>query len=337
VTLVETLGWIALAIVGLAGSWLCSGMETGTYTLNRIRLMVRSEGRAAADRAARVLRREVDHPERLLGTILIGNNLFAYLAAAAITSLLAARGYADTEILIINILVLTPLVLVFCEALPKELFRVGADRLSYIFAPAIAVLRVLFTVAVVLPLVTWFARAAARFIGVEGEIGLAVSARERVAMLLKESVSEGGLSHAQAQLVDRALAFHRLRLADEMVPWSRVAAVRADWDRSRIQRLMARRPYSRYPVVEGGGAADRPLFRVVGVLRQADLYLHPRASVRELMLEPVRLSAASPLREALLRIRENASGLIVVEREGRPLGVATVKDLAEPLTGVLEE
>jgi putative hemolysin len=344
VTLLESIGWILLALLGLAGSWLCSGMETGTYTLNRIRLMVRSERpiTAASDQTARILRHEIDNPERLLGTILIGNNLFAYLAAAAITAMLASLGYGDTKILIINIIILTPVILIFCEALPKELFRVNADRLAYFFAPLITVLRLLFTIAIVLPLVTWFARWAARIIGVEGEIGLAVSARERVATLLKDTVSQGSLSPAQGRLVDRAIAFHRLTLGDEMVPWPRVVAVRAEWDRRRVLRLMVRRSYSRYPVVEAcspdaSQGESRPVLRVVGVLRQADLYMQPRATVRELMIEPVRLPPQTTLREALLRLRDNQSAIIVVEQNGRPLGIVTVKDLAEPLTGVLEE
>jgi putative hemolysin len=343
------ISWLLLGLVSLAGSWLCSGMETGTYTLNRIRLMVRAEGRhrsgrgaadaAAADPgrgvvdvAARILYNEVEKPERLLGTILIGNNIFAFMAALSITELLIARGYGDGQILLLNILILTPLILVFCEALPKELFRIEADRLSYAFVPLIAALRLILTVTLVLPLVLWFARAAAKVIGVEGEIGLAVSARERVAMLLKETVSEGGLSPAQAQLVDRAIAFHRLRLRDEMVPWSRISAVRLDWDRARLLRHMAMHPFSRYPVVEFG----RGGMRVAGVLRQADVFLRPRATIADLMIEPARLGPAAPLRDGLGSLRDSPAGMIIVEQDGRPIGAATVKDLAEPLTGVVE-
>jgi putative hemolysin len=349
-TPLEIAGWILLALLGLAGSWLCSGMETGMYTLNRIRLMVRAERIGGT---ARLLRREVDRPEHLLGTILIGNNVFAYLAAASITALLAGYGYADTQILIINILILTPLILIFCEALPKELFRLEADRLCPIFAPVIAAMRLVLTALLVVPLVVRFSRAAARLIGVEGEVGLAVSARERVATLLKEAGARdpaalgtdgGGLSPGQVQLVDRALAFHRLRIGDEMVPWSRVVAIRANWDRRRVMRLMAQRPFSRYPVIEparevrsAGGLVRPPPFRVAGMVRQADFFTQPDATIRELIVEPVRLSPATPLRDALQRLREDQSGMIVVERGGQALGIASVKDLAEPLTGVLEE
>jgi putative hemolysin len=359
-SIIALMAWIVLGLVSLAGSWLCSGMETGTYTLNRIRLMVRSEGRGGedgrggggvggvGDAAARVLRNEVEKPERLLGTILIGNNIFAFVAALSITEVLTGYGYTDGQILVLNILILTPLILVFCEALPKELFRLEADRLSYVFVPMITALRLIFTVTLVLPLVLWFARAAARMIGVEGEIGLAVSARERVAMLLKETVSEGGLSSAQAQLVDRAIAFHRLRLADEMVPWLRVSAVRIDWDRARLLRHMAAHPYSRYPVVtfgrggsggggsgSGGGGGGSGM-RVVGILRQADVFLRPRARLSDLVMEPVRLSPGTSLREGIAALRDHPSGMIIIEQDGRPQGAATVKDLAEPLTGVLE-
>jgi CBS domain-containing protein len=66
------------------------------------------------------------------------------------------------------------------------------------------------------------------------------------------------------------------------------------------------------------------------------VYLRPRARVREIMVEPLRLPPETPLRDAIELLRVHPSRMVVVEKDGRPLGVATLADLAEPLTGVRE-
>lgn len=325
----ETIAWTGATALGLIGSALASGLETGGYCVNRIRLRLRATPRAG-NYGARLLRDELEHPERLLATLLIANNGFNYLAATGITVLLAGAGYGDAAIIAINAAVLTPLLLVFGESLPKELFRANADRLTYLFAPHLTVGRLVLTGFGVVPLVRLFADTVAGLIGGEGEAGLARSSRERVTALIKETAGHGVLSASQATLVDRAMAFRSTTAADEMVPWARVATVGESWDRARLLGLLERSHFSRFPIVDTRG-------RVVGVLRHTDPYVRPDAAPAALALEPARLEPTTPLRDAIQKVRASPGGVGIVEQAGKPVGLVTIKDLVEPLTGELLE
>lgn len=327
-TPVELIGWGVVAGAGVLGSALCSGLETGAYTLNRVKLHVRAE-REPADCNARLLNRELNHPERFLAVNLIANSAFAYLGASGITKILDGLGYSDAATIAINVLVLTPIFFVFVECLPKELFRAEADRLTYLFASSITVTRLVLTGFGVLPLVRLIADRAAGLIGGEGEQGLAQTARDRLTAMLKETQGHGVLSESQAALVDRALEFHRLRVADEMVSWSRVATVPSDCERGRLLAALARTPHTWFPVVEPRTG------RVVGVVRHADALGRPDATTRQLLVEPARLGPGTSLRDAILRIRDADAAIGIVEEVGRPVGLVTTKDLVEPLTGEL--
>jgi CBS domain containing-hemolysin-like protein len=321
----ETIFYLLLAAIGLAGSWLCSGLETGVYTLDRIRLRVRA-GRG--DLSGRILAHEISRTESLLATLLIGNAVFGYLGATGIAEILHGLGYSDWQVVLLDVAILAPVLLIFCEAFPKELFRLEADRLTYALAPVLRVLRIALTIVPAVPLVRSFARVAASWLGGQGEEALTLPGGERVAAMLRESASAGVLSATQAKLLDRALLFHRARVADEMVPWARVRTVGLEWDRARLVRVLATHAHSRFPVVDARG-------RVVGVVRAVDVFLRSDGEVRSLMAAPARLSPSMPAQEALARVRESGAGLGIVERDGRPVGMVAVKDLVEPLTGEL--
>jgi putative hemolysin len=319
------IAWAVLALLGVAGAWLCSGLETGVYTLDRVRLRVRA---ARGEARARVLSGEIARTEGLLATILIGNAVFGYLSATGIAALLHGRGYSEWQVVLLDVAILTPLLLVAAEAFPKELFRLEADRLTYRLAWLLRGLRIALTVVPAVPLVRAFARGVARWLRAEGEEGLTLAGGERIAMILREKASAGVLSQTQAGLIDRALVFNRARVADEMVVWASVRAVGLDWDRARLVRAMAREPHSRFPVVDGRG-------RVVGVVRAVDVFLRPGSGAGAVMTAPARVRLGMPAREALARVRESAARVGIVERDGRPVGWVTERDLVEPLTGEL--
>jgi putative hemolysin len=312
-------------LAGLAGSWLCSGMETGLYSVNRVKLAVRvGQGRPSA----RVLDREIRAPERALAALLISNATFNYAAAYGASGLLAGWGYPGWGIVLINAAVLTPILFVCSEALPKEIFRQEADRITYALSWALRAMRLILTWTGALPLVSAVSRASARALGAPVEEGLATSARERVAAMLKETASLGVLSERQAGLVDRALAFSRTTVTDEMTPWSRITPAHLDWDRGRLLRHMLSENRPGTPVLDRQG-------RVEGIIQQLDLVLNPDAPVRELMRRPLRLAAKLPLREAMLQMSQEGAAMAIVEHEGRPVGVVALRDLVEPLTGEL--
>jgi len=322
-TFLEALPWVGVALLGVFLSSLFSGMETGVYCVNRLRLRVRAD---RGETGARLLQREMDREQRLLSTLLIGNNLANYIGTLGVAAIMTGMQLPEWQAILLNAAVLTPLLFVFGETLPKELFRAEADRLTPSLAPTLLVSRLLATVSLVLPVVRLFGEAIRRVTGARAG-GLA-SERERVAALLHEGARFGLLSESQTTIAERVLAMRGLRAGDEMTPWSRATTVGADWSRSQVERRFARGGHSMAPVVNRSG-------RVVGVLDVADVWRRPDAGVRDLMRPALFLDADTPLPGAIVALREDDNELAVVRQRKRPVGVVTMKDLIEPVTGEL--
>lgn len=327
-TPVEVFSWSVVAFVCVVLSAICSGTEIAFYSLNRVRLDVRA-AQTPPDRAARLIRSELERPGRVLTTLLISNNLVNYFGALATSTLFAATAMSEGAIAVASTLVLAPLLFVLGEAAPKELFRVEADRLAYVFARPVTAARLLLTWTGVLPMLQLLTRLGERVAGLK-QVG-AVGARERLALLLKEGAGHGLLSESQVSLLDRAMLFRQATVGDEMTPWNSVRNIPASFDAARVRRVLSGTTHSRVPVVDARG-------RVVGVLRVLDLYLSPDKPLADLLLSHARLPKTMRLQEGLSVLAQSKARLGVVEDDlGRPLGIVSAKDLIEPLTGELAD
>lgn len=322
-----TILWLVGLAVSIAWSALCSGTEIGCYAVNRVRLDARAS--SPKNHAARTLYRELQHPDRNLVTLLISNNIANYLTALCATGACLSAGLSAQTTGLISTAVLTPMTLIFGEALPKEIFRAHADRFVYYMARPLKWTRLVLTATGLHPLVTLCARLAERVANLRPD---AISdARQRVAMLFRESVGMGLVSSAQAQLADRALAFGRVSVADEMTPWSLVRTLRVDADHAAAVRVASLSRHARLPVVDSTG-------HVLGVLRTIDVFIHPNAAPKAMLIPAPRVPAHATARDALLMLRESEAGLAIVEDEhAKPIGIVTAKDLVEPLTGELPD
>jgi CBS domain containing-hemolysin-like protein len=325
-TMLEWGAWWVVVILCVLASALCSGMELGVYSVNRVRLDLRA-ARTPPDTSARILRAELDKPARVLATLLISNNIVNALAAEGSTRLLGMAGHSTLVVAAITTFVLSPVLFIAGDALPKELFRVEADRLVPVLARPLRWVRVLLTLTGVVPLVQVFSTLLERVLKLPADAG--GDARQRIALLLKEGVGHGVLSESQVTLVDRALAFHGVRVADEMTPWSDVKVLPLSGERSRLLEIIGTSRHAHFPSVDRSG-------KVAGVIQQLDLYTQTKKSTQELVITVPRVRPSTPAREALAQLRQKRARLAIVEdASGRPLGIVTAKDLVEPLTGEL--
>jgi putative hemolysin len=317
---------VAMAIAGLSASAVFSGLEIGLYTLNRVKLTVAAE---TGRRDAIALRRELERPEGILATLLVGNNIVNYLGTLAIAMLLDRAGLGPFEAVVVNTAVVVPLLLVFGEILPKDLFRTFTDRWTYRFVGMLVALRRLLTAIGVLPLLRLVGTGAMRLIG--GRSSPVGSAAQRIGWLFREGAKAGVLSGEQISLVDRALEMRRRTVIGEMTPWSRVASLRLESLAAERTRIVRERPFSRFPVVDAQG-------RVRGLIQTLDAILDSQASTESLVRPVETLSPDLPATEAIRLLRQKRARLAIVARpSGKPLGIVGLKDLIEPLTGDLRE
>jgi CBS domain containing-hemolysin-like protein len=318
--------WWSLLVLAVGASALCSGLEVGGYSLNRVRLDLRA-ARTPPDPDARVLLSELRQPARLLATLLICNNIVNAIAAEAASSILQAGAYSAVAIAIINTLVLGPILFILGDAAPKEVFRVESDRLTPLFARSIKGVRIALTLLGVLPLVQFLSHLLERALKLP--LDSAADARQRIAQLLKEGASHGVLSESQVSLLDRALMFGTIAVRDEMVAWEKVMVLPASAERSRVLDLVAGSAHAFFPVVDRQG-------RVIGAIRHLDLYTQTRKSPQELVLPVPRIKPEASARDALAGLRTHKARIAIVEDAwGKPVGIVSAKDLVEPLTGEL--
>jgi len=320
--------WSVLAVIGFAGSAMYSGLETGAYSLNRIRLHVLMH---RGDRAANILHNLIKHPTVLLTTLLIGNNITNYLGTAAMGVVIESRGLSDWEAILLNTLIVTPVLFVVGETLPKDLFAAHSDRLMYRLAPVLSISRGVFYYTGLTPLISLFSGLMMKAIGRDPRVS-AFHPRRQVGLLVREGVGYGLLTHEQSAIVDRVLDLAGRTVQEEMTTWTGVDKIRLNDSPAMIRRLAQRTAHSRVPVLDKNGA-------VAGVLNLNQALVHDAGDcpqIGELMTPAESVAQNLSVRDALSALQQQAAGFAVVTgRRGEPVGIITIKDLIEPITGDL--
>ncbi len=325
----ELILWWAVVLLGIGGSAICSGLEVGLYTVNRVLVRVHAVGGDRGQRA-RILEHQIEHATPTLTALLVWNNIFNYAGTLAITTLIATLGLADIEMILIQIVVLTPVLLIFAESTPKEIFRSNADTLMERFAYVIWFLRVSLTWLPIVPALLWIANGASKLVGVDA-FGSLLSSRQRVAELLKFGSTQ--MSDTQVSLIDRALELEHAIVRSEMIPLRNAVVVRASWTLDKARAFVRAHPHSRYPVLSPKG-------QVVGILSSIDLYIADLESVKtieDLAHTPTRIEGKVTVSQALGELSRAGGRLGIVVVGDRDVGVITRKDLIEPLVGELED
>ncbi len=325
----EVFIWYFIAACGLIGLGAFSGIETGIYTLNRVRLHVLAHDPRSN---AAIMQRLIARPNRLLGTLLVGNNIANYAASLAIGALLQDAGFINWQQIAISATVLTPLLFVFGEVLPKDLFRNHADGLTIPLARPIAVLSRLLTWCGVLPMIGWVSATLRRLLGA-GEIQSAMLHPRRImSHLLREGAGHGVISSSQSDIIERALRVNRQTVQEVMVPWRQAVVARTSQPLEALWALAGRVTFSRVPLVD---AAGQP----VGVLELFDILRRDPAtlgSVEQSAHPMIELPPTTRLPEALRRLQAYRQSMALIRTPGgEPMGLVTIKNLVEPIVGQL--
>ncbi len=313
-------------------SFVFSGSEIGIYTLSRIRLdMEADEGHSGA----RIVRMLLRDESALLITILIANNLAIELASSLSDNLLGRciDALASDVVLspgtraLVLTLVLTPLLFLWGEALPKEIFRRRAHSMVYPSVPLIFALRwILWPLERVLRLLTLILEWS--FGLGRGQVALG-GQRERLVAVLAEGRRQGALHERAEALAHGALRLRNLPIAEAMIPWDQVHSLCSEWSEETLRTQVAESRWTRLPVVDGRGSLQ-------GYVHQLEvLAAGTESSVLSHLRSLPTLPAETPVDRALLHLRGGARRGAVVGTVENPLGWVTLKDLLEEISGDL--
>ena len=324
---------IALAalalLLGVFGSAVFAGLETGTYVLNKVRLELRT---AAGSRRARRISWALARPTEMLSALLIANNISLNLVTALTVTLLGLAG-SDRPSLYATIVV-TPLLFVFGEVLPKNLFRITGETLTYQLSATLKgtmwVARCIGLSPLVLALnhlMLWL------FPSHRSRNRNPLQPRQKVRAFLAEGHAHGTITGFQSQMAHRVLSLRSTTVAEVMVKLPDVVAVNWDCSHQQFLETLTTHHYSRLPVWR-----DRP-DNVVGVVSIYDILFadqqNPRPS--QFTLEPITLPQSLSVAEALLKLQRTHRALgVVVNNAGTAIGIVTIKDLVEEIIGELQ-
>lgn len=315
-----------LAVIALLAvcSAAFSGGETALYSISRVR--VEMEARRGLF-LARLVRQLVHDDVALLVTVLIGNTLVLELITFRAEELCRALALPEWGIKLALAFVLTPIVFLFAEALPKELFRRRPHALLLATAPFLVFARWLFWPLE--RLLGLFARATTRAFGLRPELVAVVSGREAVKTLLRESLAAGELPPQAEQIAQNVLKLRTIQVERAMVPWPRVSVLDARRSQAELYTAVARSPFTRLPVGDTRG-------ELIGYVHQLDvLGAGPGVPVLDHLRPLVELPPHTPVDRALARLRAAGQRLAIVGTRERPQGLLTLKDLVEEISGDL--
>lgn len=319
--MIATLLLLAVLIVC---SGFFSGAEIAIFSMNEARLRSLQEEGVAGAATLLAMKRE---PERLLTTILVGNNIVNIGAASLATRL--ALDHGGNAAVAFATGAMTLLVLVFGEIAPKSFAAAHAARISVGIAPAIRVLSLVLAPLVV-PL-TALARSLVRrapdtqdsFGFVEGEI------REMAALYHEQ----GAIEEHERQIIDRAFRLDKTRAWDIMTPRVDIFAWPASRTLAEIAPELRAVRYSRVPVF--GDSIDD----IVGVVYTRDAYQALVSGQRDVRLgalsrEPFFVPGSVPLVKLLADFQSRRSHLgVVIDEYGGTDGLVTLEDVVEELVG----
>ncbi len=309
-------------------SALCSGMETGIYALDRVRLQLRADdGRGRVRR----LLAAAAKPASTVASLLFANNVVNYFAADAASRALDGL-LPSTNVLLrqlLDTLLIAPFLFICSDLGPKDAFLRAPQRLMLLFEPFLTAVRIVGGLAIK-PLLMIVDRIGRRD---DDEDDGAAFDRAAIGRLFTEEAEVAALSPAQRRLAERVLRLRLARVDERMTPLDRVAFVPHDADAETVAHLGAAVGRSRLPVRSAGNegfagyvnVADAVAVTSAGGGRDADFigrHLHDLPKI------PLKANISS----ALVRFQRRRRPLMqVVTRDGRPAGILAASDLVDAL------
>ena len=313
---------LAALIILVAFSAFFSASETAFSSLNQIRLKSRAEDGDKA--AARVLAMSEQY-DKLLSTILIGNNI-VNIGAASIATVLFTKALGEERGATVSTIVLTIVVLIFGEISPKSIAKEMPETIATAVSPFLNLLMTLFTPLTWLfsqwkKLLNHFIHSSEEDTITEGELMTMVS----------EAESDGELTDRESQLIRSAIEFDDVEVEEILTPRVDVIAVEDDITLEELARTFAESGYSRLPVYHG------TIDNIIGVVHEKDFYLGrlKKETTLEDLIKPTLYTTGSTQISRLLRIlREQHHHMaVVVDEYGGTEGIITLEDILEELVG----
>jgi putative hemolysin len=320
--------YLILFFLCLLLSGFFSSSEVAFVSLQKLRLrhLANTEGGAAKEVASMA-----EKPERLLTTILLGNNL-VNTAAAALATIIAMSALAEGYAVLVATAGVTVLLLVFGEVFPKTVATRYGERMALFYATPMKILIwVLFPIATVF---VWTADKLARLVGASPVRQVLVS-EDEIRTAVSVGAEEGTLIEAEAKMVERVFRFGDRQVDEVMTPRPDIKWVEKGTKLAEFLTTYAQSPHSRFPVY------DETIDNVIGALWIKDVLMAQakgaiqQDSIVDKLARPVYFVPESkPVAELFAELQKSRGQLaMVVDEFGGTAGLVTAERLLEEIVG----
>ena len=314
-------GSIFAMVVCVAMSAYFSATETAFSSLNKTRLKVLADD---GNKRAALTLRLAENYDRLISTILIGNNI-VNISVASIGTLLFVELYGDAGATISTVVV-TVVVLIFGEITPKSIAKDMPERFAMFSAPFIHL-----WIWVLTPLNFLFSqwkRLVSHFVKTDND---AKMSHEELLLFMEDVEQDGSIDENEGELLRNALEFRELTAEEILTHRIELEAVDINESHAEIAQAFTQSRFSRLLVYRD------TIDQIVGVLHQKDFYINGSMTdqpIAEIMTEPLFVYQHTKIRDILKMLQHKKSHIaVVVDDFGGTLGIVTMEDILEELVG----
>ena len=317
----QYIGYIIAMVACIIGSAYFSATETAFSSFNKTRLKTLAE--KGSKRASLVLKLSENY-DKLLSTLLIGNNIVNILVAS-LGTVMFVKMYGDVGATISTV-VITIVVLIFGEISPKSIAKDFPEKFAMFSAPFLQ-----FLIWILLPLnflFTMWKKFLSLFFKHNGDDKMS---QDELLMLVDEVQEEGSIDDSEGNLLRNAIEFSELRAEDILTHRVDLESLSIDSTKEEISDLFETSKFSRLLVY------SEDIDNIVGVLHIKDFYTKDgitSKSIEEIMTAPIFIHKTEKVSSLLKRLQAEKSHIAVVLDEfGGTLGIVTMEDILEELVG----
>ena len=298
-----------------------SATETAFSSANTTRLRTLAEkGSKNAALALKLL----EQYDRLLSTILIGNNI-VNIATASIGTVLFVKHYGDAGATISTVVV-TVVVLIFGEISPKSIAKDCAEKCAMLSAPILQVL-----IWVLMPLNLLFSlwkKLLAKVFRLNGDSKMS---QEELLMLVDEVQQDGSIDRDEGELLKNAIGFSEQEAQDILIHRVDLAALPVTASKEEVAALFTQTKYSRLLIYQDS------IDHILGTVHQKDFYVGCGVTdqpLSDIISPPVFALENEPIRALLKKLQQAKTHVaVVVDEYGGTCGIVTMEDILEELVG----
>jgi putative hemolysin len=322
--LLRLLGLVLL----LALSGFFSGSETAFLALDRMRVKyLQQKQRPGADRLAKLL----ESPDRLLGGILVGNNLVNIAASVVATGLLVRHFGERGEFL--TVLILTPVLLIFSEVCPKTYAAQNPEKMSFLVLKPITI--VLWLFAPVVRIVTMVSGLLTGLLHGKKKEEPPLS-EDEIKSIIQVGEESGVVTAKQRRMLHSIFDLSETRVRDVMLPRTEVVGITTGSSFQEVLEVIRDSGHSRFPVF------DESLDNIVGIIHSKDVLAFADRPDEFLLVNNYRKPFFAPeskrvgvLLQTFRQKREHLA--IVVDEYGGVEGIVTLEDVVEEIVGEIHD